>query len=341
MPLTGPDGKPIMGKDGKPATVTMSVEPDPAAAVPPERVVIEVGGEKITAGELDRAHQCASRANAQRQARGQGRREFAEELVRLKLLAQEARRQKLDQSPDFQAQAAFQTENLLAAKIFQELAKSVTSMKRPRGPSTKSTRTNTSACKCASYPHPHGRVSASGQTGAEGHSSEEEALAKARRSARRSRTAPISPRWPKPNPTIPARDANGGDLGFFRARPDGALFRAGRVRHEGRRISASPCAASSATTSSRWKNKKAKSFEEARPEIEQKLRPEMAPKTLEEMRKTAAVTFDPVYLRRGKAVSAAPPTAPAEKPAREERPAAPSPPSRNKGAGRGRPATPS
>jgi peptidyl-prolyl cis-trans isomerase C len=59
------------------------------------------------------------------QAKGPGKREVVEQLVTVKGLAQEARRRKLDQGPQFKAQQAFQTENLLAGLLFRELSASL------------------------------------------------------------------------------------------------------------------------------------------------------------------------------------------------------------------------
>ena len=122
--LTGPDGKPVVGPDGKPATMTMTAEAPEAgpalSSLPPETVVLAVGPEKITAAELDRIIEILPE-QARAAARGAGRRKFAEDLVRMKLLAQEARKRKVDQSPQYVTQSAFQAENLLAALLFQEI----------------------------------------------------------------------------------------------------------------------------------------------------------------------------------------------------------------------------
>ena len=124
--LTGPDGKPVVGPDGKPATMTMTAEAPEAgpalSSLPPETVVLAVGPEKITAAELDRIIEILPE-QARAAARGAGRRKFAEDLVRMKLLAQEARKRKVDQSPQYVTQSAFQAENLLAALLFQEISK--------------------------------------------------------------------------------------------------------------------------------------------------------------------------------------------------------------------------
>ena len=57
--------------------------------------------------------------------------------------------------------------------------------------------------------------------------------------SRRSRTAPTSPSSPRRTPRTPARKDEGGELGYFGARPDGAAVRGGRLQAaEGRGVAA-------------------------------------------------------------------------------------------------------
>src|SRR5262249_10530646 len=62
----------------------------------------------------------ANRAAAQTPA---GRRQFADEIVRVLVLAEEGKRRKLDESSAYKAQTQFQSQNLLAGKAFQALTK--------------------------------------------------------------------------------------------------------------------------------------------------------------------------------------------------------------------------
>src|ERR1700692_244378 len=78
--------------------------PPPSTQTPPpssilanfDKVVIMVGDEKITAGQLEQIIDALPEQNRAR-ARGANKREFAEQIIRVKLMAQEARRRKLDQ----------------------------------------------------------------------------------------------------------------------------------------------------------------------------------------------------------------------------------------------------
>ena len=316
MPLTGPDGKPIMGKDGKPATITMSVESDPAAAVPPERVVIEVGGEKITAGELDRLMQ-ALPEQMRNAARGPGRRQFAENIVRLKLLAQEARKQKLDQTPAFQTQAAFQADNLLAALEFQELNKSVTvdeaaarAYYNEHKNEYERVRARHILIRMAGSPVPV-------KPGQKDLSSEE-ALAKAQELRKKIADGADFAALAKAESDDTGSGANGGDLNFFGHGQMVPSFEQAAFAMKIGDLS-EPVRSQFGYHIIKVEGREAKSFEEERAAIEQKLRPQMAQKALEEMRKSAAVAIDPVYFGEEKK----PEPKPVEKPAEKKEPAKP------------------
>ena len=68
-----------------------------AAPVDKDKVVLTVGSEKITVAQYE---QLVSGLQPQYQtyARGAGKRQFVEQLVQVKLLAQEAQKRKLDQA---------------------------------------------------------------------------------------------------------------------------------------------------------------------------------------------------------------------------------------------------
>lgn len=55
------------------------------------------------------------------QMRTTGRRQFAENIIRLKVMAQEAHRRKLEDTPAYKSQLAFQAEQLLAQQFYQNL----------------------------------------------------------------------------------------------------------------------------------------------------------------------------------------------------------------------------
>ncbi|MGA2132605.1 MAG: peptidylprolyl isomerase [Bryobacteraceae bacterium] len=109
-----------------PQPPTMAVKPPavpvmPATpAVPPETVVLTIGDEKVTAAEFD--HMIEGLPPQYRnQMRGAGKRQFADNVVMLKMLSQEAHSHKVDESPAFKEQLATQVERLLAQQYYQQL----------------------------------------------------------------------------------------------------------------------------------------------------------------------------------------------------------------------------
>jgi parvulin-like peptidyl-prolyl isomerase len=92
-------------------------------AVPPDRVVISVEGLNITAGEYDHIIDSMP-AQYQTAARGPNRTQFVSTVVQMLVLAQEGRRQKLEQDPQFQSLVRFQTDNMLATAVASQLGKS-------------------------------------------------------------------------------------------------------------------------------------------------------------------------------------------------------------------------
>ncbi len=98
---------------------TPSVTP-PAAPVPPDKVILTVGNEKITAQEFEEIVD-ALPEQVRAQVRGPQKRQFAEQLVRVKVLYQEAMKRKLDQNPRLQTQIELQRENTLAGFLMQEM----------------------------------------------------------------------------------------------------------------------------------------------------------------------------------------------------------------------------
>lgn len=106
LPLPAPSGQ---------APVTVN-------AVAPTQVVMSVGDVKITAEQFDRLVDSLP-AQYKAQAQGANRKQFADSLVQMLVLAQEAKRQKLDQEEQFKILMNFQIDNMLATNMANELSK--------------------------------------------------------------------------------------------------------------------------------------------------------------------------------------------------------------------------
>ena len=113
-----------------PAQLPTSVQapPPPVVAAPPpvdpNTVVITVGDHTITAAQYDQLVKGLS-PQYQSVARGAGRRQFAQNLVELSVLADAAEKAGIDKQPDTKAQIEFQRENLLAQAMFLNLQQTV------------------------------------------------------------------------------------------------------------------------------------------------------------------------------------------------------------------------
>jgi len=88
--------------------------------VPPDAVVLSVGEDKITKAQFD---MILATIPAQQQAQAQtpkGRRDIADKLAEILMLAQQARADKLDQTPRIQTQIMLSTNQLLANAMYHE-----------------------------------------------------------------------------------------------------------------------------------------------------------------------------------------------------------------------------
>jgi peptidyl-prolyl cis-trans isomerase C len=92
--------------------------------VPPDRVIITVGDVKITAAEFDRLID-SLQPQYRTAARGAGRKQFADNLAQMLTLSQEAQRRKLNESSDYKSKAMLQNANLLASLMVEQVTKDI------------------------------------------------------------------------------------------------------------------------------------------------------------------------------------------------------------------------
>jgi|YelNatPaOPRAMG01_1025707.scaffolds.fasta_scaffold03679_1 peptidyl-prolyl cis-trans isomerase C len=101
----------------KPALPKSAAVAKPAAEDP---VVLVVGEEQMTRTQFENFIDGLPE-QLRNQARGPAKRQLAEQIVELKILAQEARKRKIDQSPAVKEQIALQIDKTLAQALYQEL----------------------------------------------------------------------------------------------------------------------------------------------------------------------------------------------------------------------------
>ena len=101
--------------------------PTPAAApaaIDPNTVVFTFGDHKLTAQQYEVLVKTILPLDQQASALGAGRRNFAQRLVAMFVLAEAAVKQNLDKRPDIAVQLLFQRENLLETAMFKEMVQS-------------------------------------------------------------------------------------------------------------------------------------------------------------------------------------------------------------------------
>ena len=137
-PATTPAKPPAATSAPKPASAPATLAPKPAsataapaapapAAVAADTVVLTIGTEKITKAEFEQIfQQVVSQMPPERRGSAdspQAKRQLAEQLAELKALAHEARRLKIDQTPEAKAQLAMRDDQLIAGLLFQQISK--------------------------------------------------------------------------------------------------------------------------------------------------------------------------------------------------------------------------
>ena len=287
---------------------TPSVTPPPAP-VPPDKVILTIGDEKMTAAEFDQLVD-ALPPQAQAQVRGPQKRLFAEQLVRVKVLYAEARKQKMDENPKVQRQMELQKENLLASLLMQEMTANAQvddATARQYYDQHKS-----------DYETAHARhilIRAKGsplpvQPGKKD-LTEEEALAKAQEIRKKIVAGEDFAALAKAESDDVRSGANGGDLGPQKRNQtvppfDQAVFSlpVGQISE--------PVKTQFGYHIIKVEKRELKPFEEVKPEIEKKLRPELARSAVDNLQKQTTVILDDSFFGPPPAPPAATPPAPAK-----------------------------
>jgi peptidyl-prolyl cis-trans isomerase C len=292
----------------KPATETVApgttkvpaqpVTPDeaseaPATATPvdPNKVVLRIGDQNLTAADFD-AYIATLPDQYRRFATGPGKRQFAEQFIRMRLLSQAAREQKLDQKREVQLQMEIQQSNLLAGLMFQQIAEqqkvddaAVQAYYEQHRNEYEQVRARHILIRAQGSPVP-----ADGKADL----TDAEALAKAEEIRKRLQGGEDFAKVAQAESYDSGSGAQGGELGSFTR---------GRMVPEFEKAAFSlPVGEISEPVRTPFgyhiiqvEQHETRNLEELRPEIEGKLRPDLARKTLEAMRQQASVTLDDAY----------------------------------------------
>jgi parvulin-like peptidyl-prolyl isomerase len=266
--------------------------PKTMPVVPPDRVVVAVGDVTITAAQFDQIID-ALPEQYRSVARGSGRKQFADNVVRIEVMAQEGKRRKLDESSTYRIQSLFDNANILANMTYEDIGKNT---KLDEADVRKYFEAHKAEFEQVRARHILIRVKGSPSPVTPGQKdlSDEEALAKAQDLRKRIQAGEDFAQLARKESDDTGSGANGGDLGSFRhgqmvpsfeeaafALPPGAL--------------SEPVKSPFGYHLIKVESKESKSFEDVRPELERRMRPEQAQKTLEELQKNTQVVLDPDF----------------------------------------------
>jgi peptidyl-prolyl cis-trans isomerase C len=264
-----------------------------------------VGDQKITAAQFD---QIVAGLAPQYQAavRGAGRKQFADQLARVLLLAQEGKRRKLDESVSYQTQILFQNANILAGITYDQLGKDA---KIDEADVRKYYDEHKKDFEQMRARHILIRMQGSPLPVKPGQKdlTDAEALAKAQELRKRiveghEEFEAVARAESDDN----GSGANGGDLGFFHHGMMVPPFEEAAFAMKPGEIS------QPVKTQFGYhiiKVEAVKTYEEVRPDVEKKMRPEMAQKALTDMEKKSGVKLDADFFPAPPPPPVAPPAA--------------------------------
>lgn len=288
--------------------ITLSTDESKQPAVPPDKVVLTIGDLKITAAQFDQIINTLP-PQFQSNARGPGRRQFADNVVRIFVLAQEGRRRKLDETAAFKMQTLFQQSNMLAGLTYEALGKE----------------SAVDAAEVQKYYDAHKaefeRVKAShiliraqgsplpvrpGQKDL----SEADALAKAQEIRKKIEGGANFAELARAESDDTTSGPLGGDLGSFGRNQMVPPFEEAAFAMKAGELS-QPVKTPFGYHVIKVEAKENKTLDEMKPEIEKRVQPEMAKKTMEDLQKKTAVQFDDEFFGAAAPVPAPAPLPPA------------------------------
>lgn len=276
-----------------PAPAGQAAAPAPAPVpVPPDKVVLTIGDEKITAAEFNQLVESLPE-QLRAQARGPNKRAFTEQLIRIKLLSQEAKRRKLDETPVVRNQMELQRDNLLAGALFQDLQNNIKiddaqlhKYFDEHKSEFEQVRARHVLIRMKGSPVPAGKDKKE--------LTEEEALAKAQEIRKKLTAGEDFATLAKVESDDTGSAVNGGDLNFFKHGQMVGPFEQAAFSLPVGQLS-EPVKTQFGYHIIKVEQHDTKTFDEVKPELEKKLRPDIARKAVEDLRKTAQVTMDDAF----------------------------------------------
>jgi peptidyl-prolyl cis-trans isomerase C len=292
MPVAAAPGAPQAPAGASKAPAGPAPSLNAPSLMDPNRVVLTIGEIKLTAADYERLV-AALPQQYQAYAKGPGRRAFAENLVQMKLLSNEAVKESLDKQPQVEDQLRFQREDLLARTMFlhyQDTAKvddaAVQQYYQSHTGEFESVKAShiLIRVKGAPMPAPAGKTELT----------DEQALAKAQAIRKRIVGGEDFATVAKAESDDTGSAQNGGALPEFHRGQMVPPFEQAAFAMKAGDLS-EPIKTPFGYHIIKVEAHTTRPLAEVKPEIEKKLRPEMARKQLEALRSSTTVQFDDAY----------------------------------------------
>lgn len=275
-------------------TVTLSTENGPKVmpTVPPDKVVLKVGDMTLTSAQFDQIIDVLPE-QYKPVARGAGRKQFADNLVKVLVLAQEGKRRKLDETTAFRTQTMFQSANTLAAATYADINKET---KISDADLHKYYEDHKSEFEQVRARHILIRTQGSPMPLKPGAKelSDAEGLAKAQDLVKQLKAGGDFAALATKESDDTGSAANGGDLSFFKKGQMVPTFEQAAFSMQPGQIS-DPVKSQFGYHIIKVEAKETKSFDDVKAELEKRMKPEQSQKALDELQKKSAVVYDPVF----------------------------------------------
>lgn len=283
----------------KPATTpahapVQSAKPAPTLEDVPgtDPVVISVGDEKMTKSQYERLISSLS-PQIRSQAQGPGKRQVAEQVAQLMSMAQEARKRGIDKTPETRQLVAFQTDTVLASALFREIQNAV---KPDQAAIAEYYEKHKGEYESVTSRHILIRFKGSPVPLREGQKdlTEEEALAKAKEIRAKLAAGGDFAKLAEAESDDVQSGKNGGSLGTFARGRMVPQFEEAAFKQPVGEIS-EPIKTQFGYHIIQVEKRTTSPIEEAKAGIEQRLKPEMAQKAVEDIKKQSGVTISESY----------------------------------------------
>ncbi len=222
-------------------------------------------------------------------ARGPGRKEFGQNLARILVLSQEGKKRKLDETPAYKVEAEFQLENFLASKVFADISAQTKVSDADLQKFYDAHKTE--------YEQVHARhilIHTKPLSAGQKEQTDAEALAKVQELRKKIVDGADFAAVASQESDDAGSKVKGGDLGTFKRGQMVPQFEQAAFTLKVGELS-DPVKTQYGYHLIKVESREAKTFEEAKPELEKRVAPEMTQKVVQDLEKQAGVTLDPEF----------------------------------------------